>query len=138
MPAATEPAADVTPDTDPLQRIDPWIALADGREQLMRALGGLDQTGASLPLTLPADTQGAEWLVGDLVAHLAAWDTLIADRLRALADGATSVEVTAAPDGEWATWNAEQVAAGRNAAAGGAPRSPRRRAASVARGRQRD
>ncbi len=113
MPPTTEPAADVTADTDPLQRIDPWIALADGRGQLMRALGELDQTGASLPLALPQNAQGAEWLVGDLVTHLAAWDTLIADRLRALAEGATNVEVTAAPDDQWAAWNAERVAAGR-------------------------
>ncbi len=99
---------------DPLLRIDPWTALADGRGQLMRVLDDLDETGASLPLDLPEDARGARWLVGDLVTHLASWDELIASTLHAVAQGATGPEVTAQPDHEWAAWNAHRVAEGRS------------------------
>ena len=118
MPATTDTTAEPTPPDDPLEdplrRIDHWIALADGRGQLMRALDGVDETAASLPLDLPKDARGARWLVGDVVTHLAAWDTLIAERLRALVDGAAGVEVTASADDQWAAWNAEQIAEGRS------------------------
>lgn len=93
--------------------MDPWTALADGRGQLMRALDGLDQTAASLPLELPADARGAHWLVGDLLTHLAAWDELVAATLRAIAEDAGPVDASATPDEEWAAWNAERVAEGR-------------------------
>ena len=87
--------------------------LADGRGQLMRVLDELDETGASLPVDLPEDARGVRWLVRDLVTHLASWDELIASTLRAVAEGAPGVEVTAQPDHEWAAWNAESVAEGR-------------------------
>jgi hypothetical protein len=106
-------AALADPNGDPLLRVDPWTALADGRGQLMRALDGLDQTGASLPLELPEDARGARWLVGDLLTHLAAWDELVAATLRAIAEDTGPVEVTAAPEAEWAAWNADRIAEGR-------------------------
>lgn len=107
-------AADGDRHDDPLLRVDPWTALADGRGQLMRALDGLDQTTASFPLDLPRDARGARWLVGDLLTHLAAWDELVAATLRAIAEDAGRIEVSAAPDAEWAAWNAERVAEGRS------------------------
>lgn len=102
------------PHDDPLLRVDPWTALADGRGQLMRALDGLDQTAASLPLDLPEDDRGARWLVGDLLSHLAAWDELVAATLRAITEDAGAVEVSASPEAEWAAWNAERIAEGRS------------------------
>lgn len=111
MPELDPPPQD--PHEDPLLRVDPWTALADGRGQLMRALDGLDETAASLPLELPEDARGARWLAGDLLTHLAAWDELVAATLRAIAANAGPVDVSAPPEAEWAAWNAERVAEGR-------------------------
>jgi hypothetical protein len=99
---------------DPLLRVDPWTALADGRGQLMRVLDGLDETAASLPLDLPEDALGARWLVGDLLSHVAAWDELVTATLHAVAAGTPVEEVSASPEAEWAAWNAERIGAGRS------------------------
>ena len=110
--AAMPPDLDLA-DRDPLLRVDPWSALADGRDQLMRALEGLDETTAKRSLDFPRDAHGAHWLVGDLMTHLASWDELIAETLRAVAEDGATIEVVADAADDWATWNADRVAARR-------------------------
>ena len=100
---------DPLPD-DPLLLVDAWIALEDGREQLLNAIDGLDTRLAALPID-----QSPGWRIADLLTHVAAWDELVARHLRARAAGARAVTIEAAPEDEWAEWNARQIAAATHA-----------------------
>lgn len=106
----TNPAPD-GPREDPLLAIDPWVALMDGRNQLLRAIDGLD--AASTARVAHADAAAAvdAWTVGDLLAHLASWDELNARFFRALAAGSPAEPL--APDDAWSRWNAARVAESR-------------------------
>jgi hypothetical protein len=101
---------------DPLLAIDPWVALMDGRSQLLRAIDGLDAAGAARAAHADADADpDAEtdaWTVGDLLTHLAAWDELHTRLFRALAEGGTAGPALP-PDTDRATWNAARVAESR-------------------------
>ena len=101
------------PDTDPLLHVDPWVALADGRSQLARALDDLTAAEAQLSAGLGEDARGSEWLVGDLLTHLEAWDRLVAGCLEGVVEGRQAGgALVADPEAEWAAWNAKQVAVG--------------------------
>ncbi|MDA1004580.1 MAG: DinB family protein [Chloroflexi bacterium] len=95
---------------DPLLSVDPWTALQDGRAQLLRAIDALTAEAAVRAL---ANAPG--WSIADALTHLAAWDELTGRFLRALAAGARDLPVEAAPEDEWAAWNAAQIAAARDA-----------------------
>lgn len=89
---------------DPLAGVDHHAALQDGRERLLRAFAILDAGGGE-------QVVHGEWRVHDLLAHLAAWDELVAAFLRDVASGVREFEVTVSPEDEWAAWNDAQVAA---------------------------
>lgn len=96
---------------DPLASIDLWSALQDGRGQLLRAIDGLDDASAALAVHADGD-----WSIADLLTHVAAWDELCADFFARVAGGERRFEVVAAPDDQWATWNATRIAEARGAA----------------------
>jgi len=95
---------------DPLAGIDVWTALQDGRGQLLRAIDGLDDASAVL-----AVHEDGDWSIADLLTHVAAWDELCADFFARVAGGERSFETVAAPDDQWATWNATRIAEARSA-----------------------
>jgi len=88
----------------PLAGVDAHAALLDGRRRLTATIEQLDEVRAR-------QVVHGEWRVHDLLTHIAAWDALIAGFLRAVAVGERDFEVTAAPEGDWAAWNREQVGA---------------------------
>ncbi len=96
--------------SDPLLDVDPWVALMDGRSQLLRAIDGLDEAGAARRVHDDGD-----WTVADLITHVADWDEAAARCFRALAAGERAFAAEAAPAAEWAEWNAARVAASRTA-----------------------
>jgi uncharacterized damage-inducible protein DinB len=85
--------------------VDHLVALQSARKRLLAVIEELDEAGAE-------QVVHGEWRVRDLLTHLAAWDELTLDFLRAVAGGVRTFEVTAAPDADWSVWNAAQVAAG--------------------------
>jgi hypothetical protein len=89
---------------DPLASVDLWVALDDGRAQLLAAIDGLDAGAAGLRV------EGGAWRILDALSHIAAWDELHASFLRALAAGRRDFEVVASPEHAWAAWNAERIA----------------------------
>ncbi len=91
--------------TDPLpSTVDHFVALQDGRSRLLATIEGLDEAAAGRIVH-------GEWRVCDLLAHIASWDELVAEVLRAVAAGEREFPVTAAPDSQWAAWNDQQVRA---------------------------
>jgi uncharacterized damage-inducible protein DinB len=89
---------------NPLAGVDHHSALRDGRERLLRAFGSLDAGDVE-------QVVHGEWRVHDLLAHLAAWDELVAGFLRDVAAGERQFELTVASEDDWGAWNAAQVAA---------------------------
>lgn len=90
-----------------LDSVDCFVALADGRQRLMAAISNIEDSDAERVVH-------GEWRVHDLLSHLAAWDEFVAQTLRAVQTGTRTFELVAAPDGEWADWNAQQVAEARD------------------------
>jgi hypothetical protein len=86
------------------EAIDHLVALQSARKRLLAAIEDLDEAGAE-------QVVHGEWRVRDLLTHLAAWDDLTLDFLRAVAAGTREFDVTASPQDDWAAWNAAQVGA---------------------------
>jgi uncharacterized damage-inducible protein DinB len=89
---------------DPLRAVNIWVALQDGRRQLLESLEGVDEPASRLPVP------GGGWAVRDVLAHIASWDELHTGFLRAVLDGEREFEVVAGFDDDWAGWNGERVA----------------------------
>ncbi|MBM3140196.1 MAG: hypothetical protein FJZ92_08280 [Chloroflexi bacterium] len=97
-------------DPDPLVHVDPWVALHEGRSQLLRAIDGLAEAEAELAV----EARG-RWHVGDLLTHLASWDEMTAAFLQAIAGGTREFPVEARADDDWSAWNASRIAEARSA-----------------------
>ena len=84
------------------EAVDHLVALQSARKRLLAVIEDLDEAGAE-------QVVHGEWRVRDLLTHLAAWDELTLEFLRAVAAGAREFAVTASPADDWAAWNATQV-----------------------------
>jgi uncharacterized damage-inducible protein DinB len=72
---------ELPPETETLHRQDLLIQLSLARSQLLQQVIGLDTT------TLSSQPVSGDWTAQDLLAHVAAWDELFAERLRLVAAG---------------------------------------------------
>lgn len=89
--------------------VDHLVALQSARRRLLETIEDLDEAGAERVVH-------GEWRVRDLLTHLAAWDELTLEFLRAVTGGARTFEVSASPEADWAAWNGAQVEAGATSA----------------------